>query len=163
MAPRSFRNLSWCALALAGSLSVGAVFATRTAAQSADGSSAKASSSQDQSQPEAVAPPKGAEGKTPDGSVRLRIRVTSPKGSPVSNASVYVRYYKDGGLVHKDQLQEMDFKTNQDGSVKVPPIPQGKIQIQVIAQGWHTFGEWYDIEKDEQEVSVQLEEPPHWY
>jgi hypothetical protein len=42
-------------------------------------------------------------------------------------------------------------------------VPQGKIQIQVIAQGWHTFGEWYDIEKDEQAVIIQLKEPPHWY
>jgi hypothetical protein len=57
----------------------------------------------------------------------------------------------------------MNFKTNQDGSVKVPPVPQGKIQIQVIATGWHTFGQWFLINQDEQTVTVKLEEPPHWY
>ena len=31
-------------------------------------------------------------------------------------------------------------------SVKVPAVPAGKILIQVIAKGLHTFGKWYDIE-----------------
>jgi hypothetical protein len=57
----------------------------------------------------------------------------------------------------------MDLKTNQDGSVKVPEIPQGKVMIQVVAPGWHTFGKWYDVEQPEQVISIQLEPPPHWY
>ena len=119
---------------------------------------------QNGSQPPTTAAPTGRDPDSPSGSVKLRIIVTNPKGDPVANASVYVRYYTGGsGLMHHDQLQELDFKTNQDGSVKVPPVPQGKIQVQVIAQGWHTFGEWYEIEKDEQAVNIQLKEAPHWY
>ena len=95
--------------------------------------------------------------------VKLKILVQSPKGTPIANASVYVRHYAGGGLLHGDKLAEMDLKSNQDGSVKVPPIPQGKIQVQVIAQGWHTFGEWFDVEKDEQTITIALKEPPHWY
>jgi hypothetical protein len=111
------------------------------------------------------ASPPSAKGDTaPAGSVKLKILVTNPDGNPVANASVYVRYYKDGGgMLHHQDLAELDLKTNQDGSVKVPLVPQGKIQIQVIAKGWHTFGEWYDVEKDEQSVAIQLQEPPHWY
>jgi hypothetical protein len=94
---------------------------------------------------------------------RLRIRVTDGNDKPLGNVSVYVRYYTSGGFLRREKLAELDFKTNQDGSVKVPEIPQGKILIQVIAKGWHTYGKWYDIEKEEESVPIKLEPPPHWY
>lgn len=97
------------------------------------------------------------------GTTKLRILVTGNTDKPVANASVYVRYNVSGGLLHHDKLTEMDLKTNQDGSVKVPEIPQGKIMIQVIAPGWHTFGKWYDVDKSEQVISIKLDPPPHWY
>ncbi|HEX4002189.1 MAG TPA: carboxypeptidase-like regulatory domain-containing protein [Candidatus Acidoferrales bacterium] len=97
------------------------------------------------------------------GMTKLRIRVTDPNDKPVGNASVYVRYYTSGGFLRHEKLQELNFKTNQDGSVKVPEIPQGKILIQVIAKGWHTYGKWYDIAQSEQSVPIKLDPPPHWY
>ena len=94
---------------------------------------------------------------------KLKLHVLTDDGKPVGNASVYVRFYTGGGLMHHDKLAELDLKTNQDGTVKVPEIPQGKILIQVIATGWHTFGKWYDVEKDEETIEIKLEPPPHWY
>jgi len=94
---------------------------------------------------------------------RLKILVTDPNEKPISNASVYIRFNSGGGLLHHDKLAELDLKTNQDGSVKVPPVPQGKIMIQVIATGWHTFGQWYDVQKDDETISIKLAPPPHWY
>ena len=94
---------------------------------------------------------------------KLKIRVTTDADKPVANASVYVRFYQSAGFLHKDKLAEMNFKTNQDGSVKVPEIPQGKILIQVIATGWHTYGKWYDVDKSEESITVKLVPPPHWY
>jgi len=96
--------------------------------------------------------------------VKLRIEVTSAAdGKPIGNASVYVRFNESGGFLHREKLTELNFKTNQDGSAKVPEIPQGKILIQVIAKGWHTFGKWYEIEIDEQTIQIKLDPPPHWY
>ncbi len=94
---------------------------------------------------------------------RIKLVVTGSDGKPVGNASVYVRFYQSGGFLRHEKLAELDLKTNEDGSVKVPAIPQGKILIQVIAKGWHTFGKWYDFQKDEESVQIQLEPPPHWY
>ena len=94
---------------------------------------------------------------------RLRIVVTDGNDKPVPNASVYVRFNESGGFLRHDKLAELNFKTNQDGGVKVPEIPQGKILIQVIAKGWHTYGKWYDIDKDAESITVKLEAPPHWY
>jgi len=113
--------------------------------------------------PPTTSAPAGKDDDAPKGSVKLRIQVTNPHGNPVANASVYIRFYKGAGVFHSDKLAELDLKTNHDGSVKVPPVPQGKIQIQVVAPGWHTFGQWYEITKDEQAVAIQLEEPAHWY
>ena len=94
---------------------------------------------------------------------KMKIVVTGSTDKPVANASVYVRYYTGGGFLHHDKLAEMDLKTNQDGSAKVPAIPQGKIMIQVVAPGWHTYGKWYDVDKSEEVISIKLEQPPHWY
>jgi hypothetical protein len=106
---------------------------------------------------------KGNEKSSGQGTTRLRIQVTDGHDKPVGNASVYVRYYTSGGFLHREKLAELDFKTNQDGSVKVPEVPQGKILIQVIAKGWHTYGKWYDVEEEEESVPIKLEPPPHWY
>jgi hypothetical protein len=94
---------------------------------------------------------------------KLRIHISTDTDKPVANASVYVRFYTSGGFLHHDKLAEMNFKTNQDGSVKVPEIPQGKIMIQVIATGWHTYGKWYDVEKEEESIDIKLAPPTHWY
>jgi nitrogen fixation protein FixH len=95
--------------------------------------------------------------------VKLRIEVSGPNGKPVGNASVYVRFNQPGGTFHKDKLAELNMKTNEDGSVKVPEVPQGKILIQVIAKNLHTFGKWYDIQKDAETIQIKLDPPPHWY
>lgn len=104
-----------------------------------------------------------ADQKAPPPTTRLKIEISDPRGKPVAQASVYVRFNESGGLFHKDKLAEMDLKTNEDGSVKVPAIPQGKIMIQVIAKGWRTYGRWYDIQKPEDTVQIKLQSPPHWY
>ena len=105
----------------------------------------------------------GGQKSTDQSTTKLRIRVTGDKDQPIGNASVYVRFYSSGGFLRHDKLEEMNFKTNQDGSVKVPEIPQGRILVQVIAKGWHTYGKWYDVDKDEESIQIKLDPPPHWY
>jgi hypothetical protein len=117
-----------------------------------------------QSQSGATDTPSQKDDQTSDGTTtRLRIRVTNTQDKPVGNASVYVRFNQSGGFLHKDKLAELSFKTNEDGSVKVPAVPQGKILIQVIAKGLHTYGKWYDIEKDQDTIEIKLEAAPRWY
>jgi hypothetical protein len=113
--------------------------------------------------PPQPAPQEKKETKSSDASIlKLRIMVTGGE-KPVGNASVYVKYNEPGGLFHREKQAEMSFKTNEDGSVKVPEVPRGKVLIQVIAKGWHTYGKWYDIETDGQTIEIKLEEPHHWY
>jgi hypothetical protein len=95
--------------------------------------------------------------------VRLTIVVTGGEDKkPVDSASVYIRYveeHKHG----KDKKIEMNLKTNQSGVCHVPVIPPGKFVIQVIAEGWKTYGEYYDINQTEQTINITLVRPPKWY
>jgi hypothetical protein len=151
-------------------LALFAAFLSFAAALPAQSANQEQPSAKDQpaTQNQQAAPPDKSDKKDKKSSqpamVKLKIEVVSGSdGKPIGNASVYVRYNESGGFFHKDKLAELNFKTNQDGSVKVPEIPQGKILIQVIAKGWHTYGKWYDIDTDEQTIQVKLDPPPHWY
>jgi hypothetical protein len=94
---------------------------------------------------------------------RLTIVVTAGEDKkPVDNASVYVRYVTERKLA-RDQKIEMNLKTNLSGVCHVPEIPRGKILIQIIAPGWKTFGEYYDLDQAEQTIRISLVPPPKWY
>jgi hypothetical protein len=95
--------------------------------------------------------------------VRLTIVVTAGEDKkPVDSASVYVRYVEER-KIGKDKKIEMNLKTNQSGVCHVPVIPPGKFIIQVIADGWKTYGEYYDINQTEQTINITLVRPPKWY
>jgi hypothetical protein len=81
---------------------------------------------------------------------------------PVENASVYVRYAQERKL-YKDKKIEMNLKTNMAGIVHVPEIPHGKIMVQIIAEGWKTYGEYFDVNQPEQTINISLVRPPKWY
>jgi len=76
---------------------------------------------------------------------------------PVADASIYLRF--------PDQKKvELDLKTNQEGIARSPEIRQGKVLIQVVAQGWKTYGEYHDVTESEQTIQIHLVKPPiRWY
>ena len=89
---------------------------------------------------------------------RLRIELTGgDSNKPVADASVYLRF--------PDQKKvELDLKTNQEGIARSPEIRQGKVLIQVVAQGWKTYGEYHDVTESEQTIQIHLVKPPiKWY
>jgi hypothetical protein len=95
--------------------------------------------------------------------VHLTIAVTGGEDKrPIDSASVYVRYVEERKL-YKDKKIEMNLKTNMAGVVHVPEIPHGKIMIQVIAEGWKTYGEYFDVNQTEQTINIALVRPPKWY
>jgi len=93
----------------------------------------------------------------------LRIEVVGGLDKkPVQQASVYVKFTVVR-KVGKDQKFEFDFKTNDEGVARAPDIPQGKILIQIVATGWKSFGQYYDVVQDNQTIHIELERPPRWY
>jgi hypothetical protein len=96
-------------------------------------------------------------------SVHLTIVVTNTEDKkPVDSASVYVKFVQ-AKILGKDKKIEMNLKTNLSGVVHVPEIPRGKFLVQVIAPGWKTFGEYYEVDQAEQTINIELARPPKWY
>jgi hypothetical protein len=94
---------------------------------------------------------------------RLRIEVTSgEKSAPLDMASVYVRYVVKH-IIGKDEHVEMNIKTNREGVAIAMDIPRGKVLVQVVAEGWKAFGQWYDAAENEQTIKIHLERPPKWF
>ena len=96
-----------------------------------------------------------------DSMTRLRIEVKTLGGNPVERASVVVKFIEGRSKAKhgKKIVTTWERKTNQEGWAKIPPIPQGKIQVQVIAKGFQTFGQVYDINEEERTVEIKLNPP----
>ena len=77
-------------------------------------------------------------------------------GKPVKNAEVILHPVdKDGG-----QKQEgLELKTHEDGKTDISGIRYGKLRIQVIAQGYRTFGQDFVVNQPTMEITIKLEKP----
>jgi hypothetical protein len=96
---------------------------------------------------------------------RINIVIKSGTGKPVDRASVVVRFVQGHSIVKlgKAVRTTYEVRTNQEGEVQIPSIPQGKIRIQVIAKGFQTFGDTFDITEEEKTVNITLNPPQQQY
>jgi hypothetical protein len=96
---------------------------------------------------------------------RLRIEVKNIYGKPVDRAAVVVRFVEGRSVAKfgKKIITRWELRTNQEGVAKIPPIPQGKIQVQVIARGYQTFGKVFEVKEEEHTVEVKLNPPQAQY
>jgi len=96
---------------------------------------------------------------------RLRIEVRNYNGKPVERASVVVRFVegRSPAKLGKKIITQWEVRTNQEGVVKIPPIPQGKILVQVIAKGYQTFGQTFEVAEEEKTIEVKLNPPQPQY
>ena len=99
----------------------------------------------------------------PDPTSRVTIEVSGgEKDTPVENASIYLKYVEER-RIKKDKKLELNVKTNREGTAHIPDAPTGRALIQIVADGWKTYGRWYDITEPRQTIKVHLERPPRWY
>ena len=81
-------------------------------------------------------------------------------GKPIRNASVILHPVKGNG---KQARSGLELKTNADGKTSFDGVPFGKLRIQIIAQGYQTFGDDYSIDKDAMEIVVKMKRPGEQY
>jgi hypothetical protein len=108
--------------------------------------------------------PEPKQGETrPDPQSRITIEVMGgEKETPVENASVYFKYVEEH-KIKKNKTMELNVKTNREGVAHVPDAPLGRVLIQVLAEGWKSYGRWFDITDPKQTIKIRLERPPKWY
>lgn len=98
---------------------------------------------------------------------KLNIVVKTQAGVPVERAAVIVRWKANKkhprASFARNARTQFEVRTNQQGSVNVPAIPQGSILIQVNAKGYQTFGKIFDIDDEEKLIEITLNPPQQQY
>lgn len=96
---------------------------------------------------------------------KLSIEVKTLGGQPVDRAGVVVRFVRGHSVVKlgKKIRTTWETRTNQEGVAKIPEIPQGEILVQVIAKGYQTFGQKFDVSDEQKTIAVQLKPPQPQY
>lgn len=86
--------------------------------------------------------------------VRVTV-VRESNGKPVRNAEVVLHPVIEG----KQKDEGLELKTHEDGKAESGGIPFGKMRIQVIAPGFRTYGQDYDIDQPNLEITIKLQKP----
>ena len=81
-------------------------------------------------------------------------------GKPVRNAAVIMHVV---GKHDKQERGGVELKTDAEGKASFEGVPYGKLRVQVLAQGFQTFGGDSDITQATVEVTIKLKRPGGQY
>lgn len=84
------------------------------------------------------------------------IVVKEDSGKPIRSAAVILHPVNKGGNQERGGLE---LKTDADGKTGFDGIPYGKLRVQVLAPGFQTFGEDYEVNKAKMNFTVKLKRP----
>jgi hypothetical protein len=82
--------------------------------------------------------------------------VKDRNGKPIRNASVVLHEVNKHGRQEKGGMQ---LKTDNDGKTGFDGVPYGKLRVQVIARGFQTFGQDYDVNQAEMQFNIRMKPP----
>jgi hypothetical protein len=104
-------------------------------------------------------PGQNAEEQEVDGNTRLTLQVLNESDKqPIPDAHVIVRFTEER-LLRRDKRVSWEAKTNRKGVLVFSDVPTGNIKVQIIANGFQTYGEEHQLEKLEEEVTILLHPP----
>jgi Carboxypeptidase regulatory-like domain len=86
--------------------------------------------------------------------------VKEDNGKPVRNAAVIMHPVNTHGQQSRGGLE---LKTDADGKTSFDGIPYGKLRVQVLAPGFQTFGEDYDVDRAKLDLTIKLKHPQDQY
>jgi hypothetical protein len=86
--------------------------------------------------------------------------VKEDNGKSVRNAAVIIHPVNTHGRQSQGGLEN---KTDADGKSSFEEIPYGKLRVQVLAPGFQTFGEDYDVNQSRMDFTIRLKRPQEQY
>ena len=86
--------------------------------------------------------------------------IKDENGKPVRSAAVIMHAVNSKG---KQERGDMELKTDPDGKANFDGIPYGMLRVQVLAQGYQTYGEDFDVEKPKMDFTIKLKRPQGQY
>jgi hypothetical protein len=81
-------------------------------------------------------------------------------GKPVHNAAVVLHPVNTKG---KQSRGGMELKTDTEGKTGFDGVPYGMLRVQVLAQGFQTYGEDFNIDKPDMNITIKLKRPQGQY
>lgn len=81
--------------------------------------------------------------------------VRESSGKPVKNAEVVLHLVKNG----REKQEGLELKTHEDGKAGTGGIPYGTLRVQVIARGFRTYGQDFEINQPSMEITIKLQKP----
>ncbi len=81
-------------------------------------------------------------------------------GKPVRNAAVIMHSINSHG---KQSRGDLELKTDLDGKASFDGVPYGVLRVQVLASGFQTFGQDYDVKQTDLSVTIKLNRPEGQY
>ena len=96
---------------------------------------------------------------------KLTVQVKNDSDKPVDRASVIVKFVQGRSYIKLGRKirDTYELRTNQEGEATIPAIPQGKILIQIIAKGYQTFGQTFDVDEEQKTIEIKLNPPQKQY
>jgi hypothetical protein len=99
--------------------------------------------------------------KEPDATAVLNFLVLKEdNGKPIRNAAVIMHPVNPHG---KQGRGGLELKTDADGKTSFEEIPYGTLRVQVLAPGFQTFGEDYNIDRAKMDFTIKLKRPQGQY
>jgi len=86
--------------------------------------------------------------------------VRDTNGKPVRNAAVVLHPVTSKG---KQGMGGLELKTDDDGKTGIDGIPYGLLRVQVLAPGFQTFGEDYQVNRADMVITIKLKRPARQY
>ena len=81
-------------------------------------------------------------------------------GKPIRSAAVIMHPVSTHG---KQSRGGLELKTDADGKTSFDGVPYGTLRVQVLASGFQTFGEDYEIDKAHMDFTIKLKRPQGQY
>ncbi len=81
-------------------------------------------------------------------------------GKPIRNAGVVMHSV---GKNNKQDRGGLELKTDAEGKASFEGVPYGKLRVQVLATGFQTYGEDYDVNQPAMEITIKLKRPEGQY
>ena len=95
----------------------------------------------------------------------ITVSVKNPFDRPLDNAAVILDFLGSHQITKLGKRKPIHWEvhTNQEGIAHFPPVPQGIIQLQVVAKDYQTFGNKYDIDTEARKIDIKLNPPQAQY
>jgi len=79
---------------------------------------------------------------------------------PIRNAAVVMHPVDESG---KQERGGLELKTDPEGKATYDGVPYGKLRVQVLAPGFQTYGEDYQVTQPSMDITIKLKRPAKQY